>query len=95
MVGVHCPEKTRWRRIAETRGWSQDKIEAIESWQWPEARKMAACDEVIDNSGVEDSLECAASAFVAKLDARQAEENAALLAKFRKLCNAAADLRKT
>ena len=95
VVGVHCPEKTRWRRIAETRGWSQDKIEAIESWQWPEARKMAACDEVIDNSGAEDSLECAASAFIAKLDARQAEENAALLAKFRKLCNAAADLRKT
>lgn len=48
-VGVSCPLPLRSARTAETRGWDQEKMAAIESWQWPEDRKMAACDVVLKN----------------------------------------------
>ena len=48
-VGVHCPLPQRSARTAETRGWNQEKMAALEAWQWPEDRKMAACDLVITN----------------------------------------------
>lgn len=48
-VGVHCPLSLRSARTAKNRGWSQEKMAALEEWQWPEARKMAACDLVIAN----------------------------------------------
>lgn len=51
VVGVSCPQERRWLRIAKNRGWSQEKIATMESWQWPEARKMAACDQVVANDG--------------------------------------------
>ena len=51
VVGICCPLPVRTQRIEANRGWSQDKIEAIEGWQWPEDKKMAACNTVIENKG--------------------------------------------
>ncbi len=56
VLGVRADQATRRARLAETRGWSADKSAAIENWQWPEDRKMAACDMVLDNMGDHDAL---------------------------------------
>ncbi|MDD4701856.1 MAG: dephospho-CoA kinase [Desulfovibrio sp.] len=48
-VGVHCPLPLRSARTARTRGWNQEKMAALEAWQWPEEQKMAACDLIITN----------------------------------------------
>jgi 23S rRNA pseudouridine1911/1915/1917 synthase len=59
VVGVRCPEAIRRQRLSAKRGWDQAMIALVESWQWPEEKKMAACGHVVDNSG---SLENAARA---------------------------------
>lgn len=51
LVGVSCPTGTRHERLIGLRGWSEDMVRAADSWQWPEAKKIAACDHVVDNSG--------------------------------------------
>ena len=38
------------------RGWSKETIALMESWQWPEDKKMAACDLLVDNTGTEQEL---------------------------------------
>lgn len=93
-VGVNCPREIRWQRIAASRGWTQDKIAAIESWQWPEEKKMAACDMVIPNSGTTADLKDAAGDFLRHLDAKLAMENKNLLEHFKELCGADAGLRQ-
>lgn len=51
LVGVYCPFDVRKKRMAETRGWSEEMIAAMESWQWPENKKVRAASLVVDNSG--------------------------------------------
>ena len=50
LVGVHAPFAVREQRLAGLRGWNQETIDVIESWQWPEEQKMAACQFVLENS---------------------------------------------
>lgn len=56
LVGIFCPYAIRYRRLAELRGWDDEMIAAMDSWQWPEQRKMRACDLIVDNSGDLDAL---------------------------------------
>ena len=56
IVGVHCPQALRHERLAHTRGWSMEKAAALEAWQWPETRKEAACQIVVDNSGLPEKI---------------------------------------
>lgn len=65
-IGVYCPRESRWRRIAENRGWSEEKIATLENWQWPEERKMAQCDFVANNCGPEANLVSAAKMALEK-----------------------------
>ena len=58
-VGVRAGLEAREARLAGSRGWSRDKARAIEGWQWPEERKMAACDMVVENRGSVAELEAA------------------------------------
>lgn len=76
-VGVHCPLPLRLRRIMDSRGWSEEKAAALEAWQWPEARKEAACDLLVDNSGPPEALENAARALSADLERIHRDEEAA------------------
>lgn len=85
LVGVSCPEPMRWRRLAQDRGWSKEKIAEIESWQWPEDRKMAACNEVIVNAGTVEELRGKAQEFLARLKERLAGAETALLEHLRAL----------
>lgn len=57
IVAVYCPFAKRRARMAATRGWSDETIRSMESWQWPEAEKIRGADLVVDNAGsVEDLL---------------------------------------
>lgn len=66
-VGVHCPLPLRSARTAEHRGWNQEKMAALEEWQWPEDRKMGACDMVITNEDDLPRLQEKAAGLVEKL----------------------------
>lgn len=94
VVGISCPKNIRWQRIAENRGWSEDKIEALESWQWPEAKKMAACNAVIANTGPEKDLINAASRLISGLETKRRAERHQLIAEIEKLCACEHNLRE-
>ena len=67
LVGVHCPFALRRERLLSKRGWTDEIISCMESWQWPEDDKMAACDIVVPNTGTEDDLEREAEALITRL----------------------------
>lgn len=78
VVGVHCPLAERARRIEQNRGWSREKVEAIEGWQWAEDRKMAACDTVVNNDGPLEALCRHAANVLESLQSRDRGEEQAL-----------------
>ncbi|MDE6734151.1 MAG: dephospho-CoA kinase [Desulfovibrio sp.] len=84
-IGVACPRETRWGRMAAHRHWGEEKMATLESWQWPEARKLAACDIRVDNTGTPEELAAQAGALLESLDARRQEEEAALAGHLQKL----------
>ncbi|WP_051306871.1 dephospho-CoA kinase [Desulfomicrobium escambiense] len=55
VAAVFCPDGVRHERL-RGRGWSDERIAEIDSWQWPQARKVRAAHLVIDNSGSLDEL---------------------------------------
>ena len=67
LVGVYCPFALRRDRLMRKRGWSGETVALMESWQWPEEKKMAACDVVLDNTGTEHDLEKRAGEVAARL----------------------------
>jgi 23S rRNA pseudouridine1911/1915/1917 synthase len=73
LVGVHCPLPGRLRRLAAARGWTEAKAAALEARQWPQERKMAACDLLVDNSGPPEALAALADGLLESL-ARLAED---------------------
>ena len=84
-VGVACPRETRWKRMAAHRLWGEEKMATLESWQWPEARKLAACDIRVDNTGTPEELAAHAGALLDSLAARRRDEEAALAEHLQKL----------
>ncbi len=84
VLGVHCPEAARRDRLASLRGWDEATAAALESWQWPEADKLARCDLVAENAGDLDALRDEARRVLAALRGRAgaagAESDAALAA---------------
>lgn len=87
VVGIHCDQSNRWQRIRQNRGWDDQKIATLESWQIPEDEKMALCDRVYNNNGPENSLAEAAKDFLAFLEARQKGAEKALLKEITALYN--------
>lgn len=86
LVGVHCPFALRGERLERYRGWSRETIARVESWQWPEERKMAACDLVVDNSGTLEQLDAEAKKLLSALGAlrsrRESEAVASLASRW-------------
>ena len=80
-MGVHTPFEIRKKRLAENRGWSEEVITAMESWQWPEKDKMAACAFVLDNTGPQSGLPAKVKKLLAALAERRKEQQAALAQK--------------
>ena len=67
---IACPDGIRHERLRETRGWTEEKIAAVESWQWKQDDKIRAADLVIDNSGTLDDLDAELDRFQTALEAR-------------------------
>lgn len=86
VIGIHCEENKRWQRIAQTRGWPQDKIRALEAWQWVESRKMAACDYVVDNSSDEESLKKSVDHVYSQLCKFADDQASKILESVKKIC---------
>lgn len=78
VVGVACPGAARHQRLAESRGWTSEECARMDAWQWPEARKLAACGHVVDNAGPAEVLETQADNLVALLKALRRQEREAL-----------------
>ena len=78
VVGVHCPFPQREQRVQKNRGWTPEKMQAIEGWQWPEDKKMAACDMVVENSGSAAMLRQQAEELLQKIRARIAQDEKTL-----------------
>lgn len=91
LVGVHCPFAIREQRLRDKRGWSVDTITRMDAWQWPEERKMRACDLVIDNSGGLEQLEHRATALVASLHDLRNERTERLMRALARLWNGEAE----
>lgn len=53
---VDCPEETQVARVRARSGLSEDEVRAIMRGQTPRAGRLAAADDVIDNSGTRDVL---------------------------------------
>lgn len=75
LVGVGCPFAIRQKRLASSRGWNQETAARMQSWQWPEDRKMAACDMVVDNSGTLEQLDSATGDLLRDLNALRLRRN--------------------
>lgn len=89
-IGVACPRETRWQRMAEHRHWDEAKMTALESWQWPEARKLGACDFCVDNTGPQEALAARAREVLTTLAEQRRAEEAALRGRLETLWNAEA-----
>lgn len=51
VAGVSCPADRRTGELREKRGLDPETLAVFDSWQWPEERKLAACDVVVENCG--------------------------------------------
>ncbi|MFI3272805.1 MAG: dephospho-CoA kinase [Pseudomonadota bacterium] len=67
LVGVACEQNERHSRLAMNRHWSPETTAAMDSWQWPDADKMAACDVIIDNSASSEALSSEVDSFLCKM----------------------------
>ena len=89
LVGVHSPFALRQERLLSKRGWAREVIAHMESWQWPEDKKMQACDIVIDNTGTPESLEAQAAALAEKLHALRTARSTQVLRHLQNIWNEA------
>jgi 23S rRNA pseudouridine1911/1915/1917 synthase len=67
LVGVSCPAAVRHTRLVRLRHWDPDMVGAADSWQWPEEKKLAACDHIVDNSGDVEHLREGGGKLLARL----------------------------
>jgi 23S rRNA pseudouridine1911/1915/1917 synthase len=60
---VFCPDSLRHARL-QGRGWSPERIAMVDSWQWPQTKKVGMAQFVVDNSGSLDDLKARARALI-------------------------------
>ena len=81
LIGVYCQDAERHKRLAANRGWSKETRATLDSWQWPQTRKIRACDMVIDNSDSPEHLERQAETLLSRVRSLRLEEEQALAAR--------------
>lgn len=87
LIGVNCPFSLRKERLQQNRGWSQETIAFMESWQWPEEIKMKACDLVLENSSTIEGFHMQATLLIKKLIKMREEHITKNLGKIQSLWN--------
>jgi 23S rRNA pseudouridine1911/1915/1917 synthase len=85
VLGIHCPREIRVERLRLKRGWPDAMIDKMESWQWDEAKKMRACDLVLDNSGSLEDLDGRIEIALTDLAARRERDLREMLEQVRDL----------
>ncbi len=83
-IGVRSKDADRRERLALARGWSQETAAVMDSWQWPEEKKLALCDLVVDNVATLDALRAETARTLTRLQAMRRNSIAALFARLRK-----------
>ena len=56
IVGLTCDPDRRRNWLLTNRGWDANLLADVESWQWPEAKKIRACHLAVVNPGTRDGL---------------------------------------
>lgn len=64
IAGVRCDKAARQGRLQSTRGWSDDLIATMDSWQWAEDDKMNACHIILENNGSLEELSNSVDKFI-------------------------------
>ncbi|MCT4534142.1 dephospho-CoA kinase [Halodesulfovibrio sp.] len=64
IAGVRCDTEARQGRLQNIRGWSDDLIATMESWQWSEENKMNACHIILENNGTLEALNKSVDKFI-------------------------------
>ncbi|MEZ0576620.1 dephospho-CoA kinase [Halodesulfovibrio aestuarii] len=64
VAGIRCSEDSRQNRLQEIRGWNDDLIATMDSWQWAEDDKMKACHIILENNGSLEELNNAVDKFI-------------------------------
>ncbi len=82
---IVCPDEMRHERLRATRSWSEEKIAAVESWQWKQQDKMDAADLLIRNAGTLEELDGEVSRFFDTLAKKRREKEEKLCALWRRL----------
>ena len=77
VAGVACPNEKRTGELREKRGLDREPLAVFDSWQWPEDRKLAACDLVLDNGRGLDELRVEAGRLRETAEARHGERSRA------------------
>jgi 23S rRNA pseudouridine1911/1915/1917 synthase len=85
VVTVACPGEIRRQRLERNRGWSAEKIAAVESWQWPEEAKIRASHFALDNSGEEAALAPRVKSLLKHLADRRSAASSDLLRKLEEI----------
>lgn len=81
LVGVRCDDAVRRARLEASRGLDAGAQALLDARQWPQERKLAACDCVIDNSGPPEALPEQMHALLTRLEQLRAQEEQALAAR--------------
>ncbi len=84
-VGLYCGREKRWQRLMEHRGWSAQRCAFVDSLQWPEEKKAAACAVRVENTADVPHLEKEVAALLDKLNKLREEEHLRLKAMFQHL----------
>ncbi|GAU09037.1 dephospho-CoA kinase [Desulfoplanes formicivorans] len=56
ILGIFCPDSLRASRLKD-RGWSDETMSLVDSWQWSQGDKLAKCDLIIANDAGRTRLE--------------------------------------
>lgn len=79
VVGIRLAPALRARLMQEGRRVAPETMAVLDSWQWPEDRKLAACDLIVENSGNMEELAAAADRLLSNLRGRRVAGMRALL----------------
>lgn len=64
IAGIRCDKESRQSRLQNIRGWNEDLIATMDSWQWTEDDKMKACHIILENNGSLEALNQSVDKFI-------------------------------
>ncbi len=78
IIGIECSQENRYIRLKQSRQWTDEQCQSMDAWQWPEAKKMAACQTVVCNNKQVQTFTDTALNIVNKLKAELKQKESSL-----------------